>query len=189
MPASPRTPLAPLLARAFLYIAIACVFILPALAHAQTPAPDLTNQAARAVSGPYDITVVTRIKTPTAGLGTRFTVRVLSAATQKTLDGDLDIIFIGVRPDGTEAGRVEFPQLRAFPEFYEYPITLDRPGTWRYTIAVESIHGVGTVDGEITVIQSVGGGAGGVAIWLAVIVILIGGAFLLYRTNKKRPQD
>lgn len=189
MPASLRTPPTRLLARAFLIVALACAVALPALAHAQTQAPDLTNQAARAVSGPYDITVVTRVKTPTAGLGTRFTVRVLSAATQKTLDGDLDIIYVGVRPDGTEAGRVEFPQLRAFPEFYEYPITLDRPGTWRYTIAVESIHGVGTVDGAVTVLASVDSGAGGVAIWFAVIVILIVGAYLLYRTNKKRPQD
>ncbi len=179
-----------LLPRLFLIGILACALILPpGAALAQTPAPDLTNQAARAVSGPYDITVVTRVKTPTAGLGSRFTVRVLSAATQKPMDGDLDIIFIGVRPDGTEAGRVEFPQLKAFPEFYEYPITLDRPGKWRYTIAVESIHGVGTVDGEVTVMASTDSGAGGLAIWLAVIVILIGGAYLLYRTNKKRLQE
>ena len=193
MPASPSARRRPHFARLlpFLFLIAVAFLLSPApLARAQaTPAADLPNQNARAVSGPYDITVVTRVKRPTAGLGSRITVRVLDAKIQQPLEGDLDIVFIGVRPDGTTAGRVEFPQFVAFPEFYEYPITFNKAGAWRYTIAVESAHGLGTVDGEVEVVEPPGTGEGGAAVWGAVIVILIVGAFLLYRSNSRRAKS
>ena len=145
----------------------------------------LPDEIARAISGPYAIVVTARPPQPLEGLGSRFSVRALTAEEGRApLDADVRILF--TNPETGKTDEVNLDQLPGNPEFHQSLVTFITSGTWDFTVVVESSEGLGTVDGQIVVAEAPSAGFGGTVVWIVVTAILLIGAVFFWRLTSKR---
>ena len=164
--------------------ALACLLALmglgwPASAQAQTLPEDGTTELTRAVSGPFEITVLANPVAPFAGLGSRFSILVTRAGVGTPVT-DAEVHIQATWPDGRDAGRINAPQDPRQPGRYEALLRLREAGVWQYTVVVESTAGAGDTSGPITVVQPPAAGWSGTAAWLTVLGVIVAGLGLFW---------
>lgn len=170
--------------RMALACALACLLALmglgwPASAQAQTLPEDGTTELTRAVSGPFEITVLANPVAPFAGLGSRFSILVTRAGVGTPVT-DAEVHIQATWPDGRDAGRINAPQDPRQPGRYEALLRLREAGVWQYTVVVESTAGAGDTSGPITVVQPPAAGWSGTAAWLTVLGVIVAGLGLFW---------
>lgn len=153
---------------------------------AQTSGPTPTliaNQIAHGVNGPFDLTLIANPITPLEGLGSRFSVRVLSATTKAPVtDASVDVI--ATAPDG-KVSRAALTQNLGQREWYESPIGTSLPGRWSYVITAQNSEGLGTLDASLTVLEAPGTGRSGTIGWAILVgVVALGGVYFWWRFVK-----
>ena len=148
-------------------------------------------QRFREVAGPYELKVA--IVQSGLSLGTTLlAIYVVDEATGQAVP-DARVLLRTKHEDEESEGRATAHNTPGEPERYDAQITLDAPGTWQVTVEVDSSLGRVAVDLPQLTVAEARKISGGTFVFLAIFLVLIGGAaYLWWNTQRRRrvgPKD
>ena len=141
-------------------------------------------QRFREVAGPYEIKVA--IVQSNLSLGTTLlAVYVVDEATGQPVP-DARVLLRTKHEDEETEGRATAHNTPREPERYDAQFTLDAPGTWQVTVDVDSSLGRVAVELPQLTVAETRKISGGTFVFLAIFLVLIGGAAYLWWSTQRR---